>query len=126
MVVIAGLARKRHPIVATQDVCPLCHREAVRVGVADKRAFSIFWIPFIPLGSSRKFICLMCGGEQKVRSLVPPPGPEIPPAEIRSRLSELMARQGEAAQSPGTPPPTPPYTPPPTGPPSMPPPIHPR
>jgi len=114
MVVIAGLARKRHPIVAVQDVCPLCHREAVRVGVMDKRAFDVFWIPVIPLGSSKKFVCLMCGGEQKVRALVPPPGPEIPPAELRSRFADLMARQGappsppSAAPSSGTPPPSPP------------------
>ena len=122
MVVIAGLARRRHPVVAVQDVCPMCQREAVRVGVMDKRAFDIFWIPLIPLGSSKKFICLICGGEQKVRALVPPPGPEIPPAEVRARVADLIARQGGAASAPApAAPPSPPTTPPP-----MPPPIHPR
>jgi len=122
MVVIAGLARRRHPIVAVQDVCPLCRRDAVRIGVVDKRAFDIFWIPVIPLGSSRKFVCLMCGGEQKVKSLVPPPGPEIPPAELRARFADLTARQGGVATSEPTP--SPPSLP--SAPPTPPPPIHPR
>ncbi len=101
MVVIAGLARKRHPVVAVQSVCPNCHRESVRAGIIEKRAFTIFWIPLVPLGSSKKLICLACGGAEKVKRLTPLPYPEVPPDQVRARIAELRARESPPAPPAG-------------------------
>ena len=113
MVVIAGFARKRHPVNAIQVACPLCHRESVRVGIVEKRAFDVFWIPIIPLGSSKKYVCLLCGGEEKVKSLEAAPNLEVPPAEVRVRLADLIARQSAPTTGPPPPPPRPVQSPPP-------------
>jgi len=86
---IGGIHRRRHPVVAVERECAACRRMSIHLGVVAKRALHVFWIPVLPLGSGKRFVCLLCGKEQKVRKITWTNETAIPPSAVRSRLADL-------------------------------------
>src|SRR3972149_5370628 len=85
-VFIGGVHRRRPPVGAVEGECPACRRVSIHLGIVAKRALHMFWIPILPLGSGKQFVCLLCGKEQKVRKLTWTNETAIPPSGVRSRL----------------------------------------
>ena len=66
MLVIFGFKNSARNLGLAQAICPRCgHRAAQRVD-RRKRAFSVFFIPIIPLGSSYEATCTACGSTTKI------------------------------------------------------------
>lgn len=66
MLVIFGIKNSSRNLGLAQATCPRCgHRAAQRVD-RRKRAFSLFFIPIIPLGSSYEATCTACGVTSKI------------------------------------------------------------
>ena len=62
MYVIFGTYTKRHIIGLYNVPCHACGSPmAVQQGVIEKKAFNMFWIPLIPLGSKKRLVCSKCG-----------------------------------------------------------------
>lgn len=61
MLVIFGFKNLSRNLGLAQATCPRCgHRAAQRID-RRRRAFSLFFIPVIPLGSSYEATCTACG-----------------------------------------------------------------
>jgi len=86
---IGGIHRRRHPVVAVEGECTACRRTSIHLGVVAKRALHVFWIPILPLGSAKQFVCLLCGSEWKVPKLTWTNETALPPSAVRSRLADL-------------------------------------
>lgn len=66
MLVIFGFKNSARNLGLAQATCPRCgHRAAQRVD-RRKRAFSVFFIPIIPLGSSYEATCTACGTTTRI------------------------------------------------------------
>lgn len=66
MLVIFGFKNSSRNLGLAQATCPHCgHRAAQRVD-RNRRAFALFFIPIVPLGSSHTATCTACGTTMKV------------------------------------------------------------
>ena len=100
---IGGVHRRRHPVVAVEGECPACRRVSIHLGIVAKRALHMFWIPILPLGSGKQFVCLLCGKEQKVRKLTWTNETALPTSAVRSRLADLNSYYASLLQPDGAP-----------------------
>jgi len=64
MVVFYGWRSKRHPINLFNAACHVCQRLTSHVRLLQKTAFTLYFIPFIPLRSKKIVICGTCGTEK--------------------------------------------------------------
>lgn len=66
MLVIFGIKNSSRNLGLAQATCPRCgHRAAQRVD-RRSRAFSLFFIPIIPLGSSYEATCTACATTARI------------------------------------------------------------
>ena len=100
---IGGIHRRRHPVVAVEGDSPACGRTSIHLGVVAKRALHVFWIPILPLGSAKQFVCLLCGSERKVPKLTWTNETALPPSAVRSRLADLNSYYASLLQPDGAP-----------------------
>ncbi len=61
MLFIFGFKNSSRNLGLAQAVCPRCGRRAAQRVDRRKRAFSVFFIPIVPLGSSYEATCTACG-----------------------------------------------------------------
>lgn len=109
MIVIFGIRRKACRLATVFALCRLCGSPAAQAITRVRTFFSIFFVPLVPLGSSYRSTCTLCGRTVKL---------------TKADADEAVAQSEAAARSAPLPPPTvpsAPYPPPamPPGPPSM-------
>jgi len=102
MVVFWGWNSKRHPINLFNAGCHVCQRMTSHVRILQKTAFTLYFIPFIPVRSKKLVICGSCGTEK----------PDIP------QLDQMPIGATWGAPGAGSPPMGPPPVGPPAGPPT--------
>ncbi len=61
MLIIFGLRRRGHRLANVFAMCGVCHSPAAQGIVRVKTFFSLFFIPFIPVGTKYRSVCTMCG-----------------------------------------------------------------
>ncbi|WP_216695039.1 zinc-ribbon domain-containing protein [Dietzia psychralcaliphila] len=66
MLVIFGFKNSSRNLGLAQAACPHCGNRAAQRVDRNKRAFSVFFIPIIPLGSSFSATCTACGSITKI------------------------------------------------------------
>lgn len=66
MLVIFGIKNSARNLGLAQATCPRCGNRAAQRVDRRKRAFSLFFIPIIPLGSSHEVTCTACGVTSKI------------------------------------------------------------
>ena len=66
MFLIFGFRNSSRNLGLAQATCPHCGNRAAQRVDRDKRAFSVFFIPLIPLGSSHVATCTACGRRTKI------------------------------------------------------------
>jgi hypothetical protein len=86
MVILFGFTRKRHPIAGFRMMCNACGGPSVQVGHVTRSAFTLFFIPLIPLGSGRELVCARCKTVTKAESF--PWTEEVAPEKFHE---EMMA-----------------------------------
>jgi hypothetical protein len=67
MFVIAGISKKFHPVGLYNMFCNVCQNPGVHQGGVEKMAFSVFFVPLIPLGSRKRLICNACATVTKTK-----------------------------------------------------------
>jgi hypothetical protein len=98
MVMVFGTSKRRYPVGAYKLGCAACNRDSVQIAAIEKRAFTLFWIPFVPLGSGKLLVCGRCGATVKTAA-IPDPRYEIPPEQIQSTLAALVDRDAASSIS---------------------------
>lgn len=66
MLFIFGFKNSARPLGLAQATCPHCGNRAAQRVDRRKRAFSVFFIPIIPLGSSYEATCTACGATTSI------------------------------------------------------------
>lgn len=66
MLVIFGFKHSSRNLGLAQATCPHCGNRAAQRVDRDKRAFSVFFIPLIPLGSSYSATCTACASTTRI------------------------------------------------------------
>lgn len=66
MLVIFGIRRKAYRLVTVFGLCRLCGTPAAQVVTRVRTFFSLFFIPVVPLGSTYRSTCTMCGRTVKI------------------------------------------------------------
>jgi hypothetical protein len=87
-----GATKKEHVVGFYNMVCGNCGATCVHTAVLEKRAFTFFFIPVIPLGSSKKLTCNRCAFTQSSWEMVKHPyaipvgatAPPNPPKQTES------------------------------------------
>lgn len=90
--VLFGLKKKAYPVRGYYQHCDRCGKETPHRGAIVKKAITLFFIPVIPLGSSKMVECTRCVTRESVSleeyfaniaraskgsAGVPPPGPAL-------------------------------------------------
>ena len=63
---IVGFKNSARTLRLAQATCPHCGNRAGQRGDRRTRAFSVFFIPIIPLGSSYEATCTACGASTRI------------------------------------------------------------
>jgi predicted RNA-binding Zn-ribbon protein involved in translation (DUF1610 family) len=95
---IFGMRRKSYITGHITKKCPHCGVTCAQTQVTSKRFFTLFFIPLIPLGSSRFTTCTSCGQRSANDSIAPPP-PVDSSAPLDGAPSAPCPVCGEALQS---------------------------
>lgn len=66
MLVIFGFKNSSRNLGLSRATCPRCGNVAAQRVDRRKRAFSLFFIPIIPMGSSYAVTCTACGSTTRV------------------------------------------------------------
>lgn len=66
MLLIFGFKNSTRNLGLAQATCPHCGNRAAHRVDRDRRAFSVFFIPLVPLGSSFSATCTACGQRTKI------------------------------------------------------------
>lgn len=66
MLFIFGFKNSSRNLGLAQATCPHCGNRAAQRVDRRRRAFSLFFIPIIPLGSSHEATCTACGVSTKI------------------------------------------------------------
>lgn len=66
MLIIFGIHSFAKTLAMLTLVCRHCHNPAAHRLVRRGRWFTLFFIPLVPLGSSRYTVCAFCGAAQNV------------------------------------------------------------
>jgi hypothetical protein len=66
MLIIFGLHSFAKTLATLTLVCGHCHHAAAHRLVQRRRWFTLFFIPLVPLGTTRHTVCAFCGVAQKV------------------------------------------------------------
>ena len=61
MFFLIGFRTKAKPIAQVERPCTKCARNTVQTAFETKKWFTLFFIPIIPLGSTRFVKCNLCG-----------------------------------------------------------------
>ena len=63
--IIFGISSKQKAKTAGSFHCPVCETERTYAELRQARRFTLFFIPVLPLGSSRlgRVVCTTCGSE---------------------------------------------------------------
>lgn len=68
MIIFFGIKKKNHLYDAyVVRECPKCGRETNHQLLLQKRAFTIFFLPLIPLGTKKYLVCTECKTPYKVK-----------------------------------------------------------
>ena len=65
--IIAGRSTKSHVLSAFESMCGVCGPGATYARIMVRYAFSLFWIPVLPVGHSLWVKCQRCGNEFQER-----------------------------------------------------------
>ena len=119
--IIFGFKRKARRIGSVFALCGSCRTPAAQVVVRIKVFFSLFFVPVIPLGSSYRSTCAMCGHTSRITKeaatqiagqagQAPPQGAPAGALQPQPVAAPLPGFPPPSAfpQSPGFPPPPPP------------------
>ncbi len=72
MIVFFGIKKKNFAYNAyTVMQCPKCGKETKHYLMLQKRAFTVFFIPLIPLGTRKYLVCEECRSVTKVSNFPP-------------------------------------------------------
>ena len=86
MIVFFGVKKKNHIYNAyTTMQCARCGKETEHYLAIQKRAFTVFFIPLIPLGTRKYLICRECKNAVRVK--------EFPPKEKVTIASQPTAQR---------------------------------
>lgn len=91
MLVIFGIKRKAYRLATVFALCRLCGSPAAQVVSRVRTYFSLFFVPVIPLGSTYRSTCSLCGRTVKV---------------TKEDAEQLVAHAQSAPAQPGPPPPS--------------------
>lgn len=106
---VIGIRRKAYRLATVFALCALCSRPAAQAVTRIRTFFSLFFIPVVPLGSSYRSTCTLCGHGVRInkedaetlvalaRGAADQPGPAPYPAPAMPPAPPVM---------PPTPPPT--------------------
>ena len=63
--IVFGISSKQKAKTAGEFQCPVCHGRRTYAELRQSRRFTLFFIPVLPLGSSRlgRVVCATCGSE---------------------------------------------------------------
>ncbi len=64
--IIFGIKRKAYRLATVFAVCTVCHTPAAQAVSRLRTFFSLFFVPVVPLTSTYRTTCTMCGGSVKV------------------------------------------------------------
>ncbi|NYI78490.1 zinc-ribbon domain-containing protein [Nocardioides panzhihuensis] len=64
--IIFGIKSYTRLLATLSLVCPSCHQRAAHRLFEVVRKFTLFFIPLIPVGTSRRMDCINCGYASKV------------------------------------------------------------
>ncbi len=106
MVIIFGFGKKRHPVGGFRMMCNNCGGPSVQVGMITKSSFTLFWVPFVPLGSAKELICARCKTVTTASTF--PWKEEVTPEKFQEELvrsNQMLATHMTMRQVPMYPPP---------------------
>jgi hypothetical protein len=66
MPIIFGIKRKAYRLATVFAMCGICQTPAAQVVSRVRTFFSLFFIPIVPVSSSYRSTCTMCGGSVKI------------------------------------------------------------
>lgn len=66
MLIIFGFRNSTQSLGLALATCPHCGRRAAQRVDRNKRAFSVFFIPLVPLGSSYSATCTACAATMRL------------------------------------------------------------
>jgi hypothetical protein len=105
--IIFGIKRRAYRLATVFALCGLCQTPAAQAVTRVRTFFSLFFIPVIPLSSTYRTTCTMCGGSVKVtkeaaeRLVASAPPPGVAPA------ADTAGGSVSERPPPSPPPPTP-------------------
>lgn len=89
MLIIFGIRRKAYRLATVFALCRLCGTPAAQVVSRVRTFFSLFFVPVIPLGSTYRSTCSLCGRTLKI---------------TKEEADQLVAHAQSAATTTGAPP----------------------
>jgi len=56
-----GLTKREYPVAVIERNCPQCRSSTIMIRKEYKQAFTVFFVPILPVYWSKKDICMNCG-----------------------------------------------------------------
>ena len=89
MLIIFGIRRKAYRLATVFALCRLCGSPAAQVVSRVRTFFSLFFVPIIPMGSTYRSTCSLCGRTVKI---------------TKEEADQLVAHAQSGAPTPARPP----------------------